>query len=218
MTQRRDPVVGVDFDDAEHLAVEASGLAGGERETREDEALSAGRDDGRRHRMCTRGRRWPAGLRSRRPDRVGSRRSRPADDRRQRCRRPASPPWRPSRGPRSAPEALVHLACRVFQSSALGGLSWSNRASAASRSVSSKTSQRLIRSPSTVQKLITAPLGVEALVRGPMRHRGDDCSKVVQPMHNLDRSCACPARGPTRHGCMRSSPRARTMSPAGGRC
>ena len=45
---RRDPVVGVDLDDAEHLGVERLGplVAARETDTTEDEALPAGRDDG----------------------------------------------------------------------------------------------------------------------------------------------------------------------------
>ena len=48
---RRDPVVGVDLDDAEHLVVEAPRTSRGptNRITNEGEALPAGRDDGRRY-------------------------------------------------------------------------------------------------------------------------------------------------------------------------
>ena len=49
-TTRRDPLVGVDLDDAEHLGVERLGplVAAREAVTTEDEALPAGRNDGRR--------------------------------------------------------------------------------------------------------------------------------------------------------------------------
>ena len=59
----------------------------------------------------------------------------------------------PVAGREVRPEALVHLACRVFQPRRRR-LSSSNLASAASRSASSKISQRLIRSPSTVRMSI----------------------------------------------------------------
>ena len=46
---RRDPLVGVDLDDAEHLGVERLGplVSAREARTTEHEALAAGRDDGR---------------------------------------------------------------------------------------------------------------------------------------------------------------------------
>ena len=49
-TTRRDPLVGVDLDDAEHLGVERLGplVAAREEDTTEDEVLAAGRNDGRR--------------------------------------------------------------------------------------------------------------------------------------------------------------------------
>ena len=48
--ERRDPVVGVDLDDAEHLGVERLGplVAARQADTTEGEALPAGRNDGRR--------------------------------------------------------------------------------------------------------------------------------------------------------------------------
>ena len=50
-TRRRDPVVGVDLDDAEHLGVERLGplVAAREADTTEGEALAAGRNDCRRY-------------------------------------------------------------------------------------------------------------------------------------------------------------------------
>ncbi len=83
-------------------------------------------------------------------------------------------------------EALVGTWLAAFSSRGAGRLSSSNRASAASRSASSKISQRLIRSPSTVKNRDLSPLGVEALLRGPLRRMGDDRSEVAQPMHGLD--------------------------------
>ena len=74
----------------------------------------------------------------------------------------------------------------AFSSRGAGRLSSSNLASAASRSASSKISQRLIRSPSTVEDVDHPPLGVEALLRGPCADVGDDRSEVAQPMHSLD--------------------------------
>ena len=76
-------------------------------------------------------------------------------DRRWKCRRPVSPPWRPSRGPRSTPGSARPTRLAAFSSRGAGRLSSSNLASAASRSASSKSSQRLIRSPSTVRSSTT---------------------------------------------------------------
>ena len=151
----------------------------------EDEALPAGRDDGRRHvrgpEVGDRPHVRDLGISTVSDSRVHH----PTAIVVQTCRRPASRPSRPSRGPRRTPEALVHSACRVFQSRRRR-LSSSNLASAASRSVSSNSSQRLIRSPSTVRSVDLAPLGVEALLRGPVRRMSDDRSEVAQPMHSLD--------------------------------
>ncbi len=74
--------------------------------TSENKAFAAGRNDLRRDIRHRRSRRPPAGLRSRHPDRVGSRRSRPAGDRRCNSRRPESEPSRPSRAPRSTPGSV----------------------------------------------------------------------------------------------------------------
>ncbi len=100
---RRDPVVGVDFDDAEQLDAECLGplVAARYADTSECEALPAGRDDGRLEFLA------PTSATARIfaicgiSTAVGSRRSPPGDDRHCKCRRPSSPPWRPSRGPRS---------------------------------------------------------------------------------------------------------------------
>ena len=74
----------------------------------------------------------------------------------------------------------------AFSSRRACGCSSSKRASAASRSASSKISTRLIKSPSTVRSRDHPPLGVEALSRGPIRYMGDDRSEFAQPMHRLD--------------------------------
>ena len=63
----------------------------------------------------------------------------------------------------------AHIRVAAFSSRGIGGLSSSNLASAASRSASSNSSQRLISVAFDRQKVDHAPLGVEALVRGPMR-------------------------------------------------
>ena len=94
-----------------------------------------------------------------------------------------------SRAAKYVQNALGHLACRVFQSSCLVGCSSSNRASAASRSASSNSSQRLMQVAFDRQNGDHPPLGVEALLRGPMRRVGDDRSEVAQPMHRLDVRC-----------------------------
>ena len=130
-------------------------VAARDADTKEGEALAAGRDDGRRHirdpdvgdRPQVRDHGIPAvsepGIHH--PTAIVVRR----------CRRPTSPPSRPSRGPRSTPGSARPLGLPRSPAAALGRLSSSNLASAASRSASSKSSQRLIRSPSTVRRSIT---------------------------------------------------------------
>ena len=127
----------------------------------------------------------PHVLRSRRLGRVGSRRSPPDGDRRWKCRRPISPPWRPSRRPRSAPEALDRSACRVFQPRCRPAEFLEPRERGVEvclvedfAAVDQVAFDRQERDP--------PPLGVEALLRGPMRRMGDDRSEVAQPMHSLD--------------------------------
>ena len=73
---RRDPVVGVDLDDVEHIGLERCATSG----ATEGEKLTASRN--RRSRLCCRSRprRLPAIRRCRHPDRAGSRRSRPDGD------------------------------------------------------------------------------------------------------------------------------------------
>ncbi len=101
--------------------------------------------------FLVRPRRSPACLRSRHLDRVGLPRPPPDGDRRWKCRRPVSPPSRPSRGPQSTPRSARLLGLPRFPAAAPARLSSSKRASAASMSASSNSSQRLIRSPSTVR-------------------------------------------------------------------
>ena len=120
---RRDPVVGVDLDDAEHLGVERLGalVAAREADTTESETLPAGRNDGRRYASAPDVGESPACSRSRHLDRVGSRRSRPDGDRRWKCRRPVSPPSRPSRGPRSTSRSARQLGLPRFPAAAPDG-------------------------------------------------------------------------------------------------
>ena len=69
-------------------------------------------------------------------------------------------------------EALVYSACRVFQlrcrSAELVESARARRRGLPRR----RLQQRLIRSPSTVRDADHPPLGVEALLRGPVRHCG----------------------------------------------
>ena len=74
----------------------------------------------------------------------------------------------------------------AFSSRRAGWFSSSNRASAASMSASSKTSTAVDQVAFDRENADPSPLGFEALLRGFMRHRGDDRSEVVQPMHRLD--------------------------------
>ena len=146
-----DPFVGIDFDEGEYLGVERVGplSLASQTSTTEDDAVPADRDDvdvtlSTRHQRCPQIVAISAFLRvePRRP--TTRRRSSPESP------RPASPPWRPSRGPRTRPDALVYLACRVFQPWRRP-ISSSNLASAVSMSCSSKSSQPLNSSPSTVK-------------------------------------------------------------------
>ena len=66
------------------------------------------------------------------------------------------------------------------------GLSSSNFASAASKSASSKISQRLIDVAFDHQNVDLPPLGGEAFVRNTMCHMGANRSDVVQAVHRLD--------------------------------
>ncbi len=85
-------------------------------------------------------------------DRAGFPRPPHDDDRRWKCRRPASPPSRPSRGPRSALRSARTAWLAAFSSRGACGCNSSKRASAASRSASSKSSNRETRSPSNAKR------------------------------------------------------------------
>ena len=113
-------------------------------------------------------------------------------------------------------EALVAWLA-AFSSCGAGRLSCSNFASAASRSASSKTSQRLTRSPRPSIRSIAPPLGVEALARGPVPDVGADRSEVAQPMHNLDVGSDVLAEVNPGTGGIGSPRLARTRVPDGGR-
>ena len=115
---RRDPVVGVDLDDVEHLGVERLGplVAAREADTTEDEALPAGRNDGRRHVRDPEVGDGPHVRDLRHPDRVGRPRSPPDDDRPvEMSSASISAMASQSRAAKYVLEALGHLACRVFQ-------------------------------------------------------------------------------------------------------
>ena len=83
-------------------------------------------------------------------------------------------------------EAFADPRRRVFQSACLRGLSCSNLASAASRSASSNSSQRVNLVAFDCQKVDLAPLDVETLLRSPLCRVGDDRSEVAKPMHGVD--------------------------------
>ena len=185
--ERRDPLVGVDLDDAEHLGVERLGplVAAREAGTTEGEALPAGRNDGRRH--------------VRDPD-VGDR-----PHVRDFGIPTASDPgvhdstaivdgnvvgqYLRHRGPVAGREVRLEALVTwlaAFSSRGAGRLSSSNLASAASRSASSNSSQRLIRSPSTVRRSISRHSASKPSCEVPCAALGDDRSEVAQPMHGLD--------------------------------
>ena len=168
---RRDPVVGVDFDDVREPRCRMPRAAGrGPRSgSREGEALPrvAMTSDvdvlRRRSRRSARNIGDCAHL-----DRVGPRHSRPDGDHRSTISSATSPPSRPSRGPRSSVrDALVHSACRVFQLRR-GRLSSSNLASAASRSASSNSSHATDQVAVDGRHVDLPPLGVESLLRGAL--------------------------------------------------
>ena len=169
--ERRDPVVGVDLDDARapRCGTPRAPGRGPSRPTTEGEALAAGRNDGRRH--------------VRDPD-VGGRPhvrdlgiptvSDPGvhhptaivdgDGRRPMISAMASQ----SRAAKhSQKRSYARLA--AFSSRGVGRLSSSNLASAASRSASSNSSAAVDQVAFDRQQVRSPPLGVEALLRGPMR-------------------------------------------------
>ena len=155
------------------------------RYTIEDEALPAGRDDGRRYVRGPDVGDGPHVRDLRHLDRVGPRRSRPDGDRRWNVVGQISAMASQSRAAKCAQKrSSTRLA--AFSSRGAGRLSSSNRASAASRSASSNSSQRLIRSPSTVKRLISRHSASKPSCEVPLRRLGDDRSEVAQPMHSLD--------------------------------
>ena len=82
-------------------------------------------------------------------------------------------------------EAFSHLACRVFQVRR-GLLSCSNFASAASRSASSKTSQRLTLSPSTVKRSIPRHSASKPSREMPCPTWVMTAPRLLEPMYSLD--------------------------------
>ena len=67
----------------------------------------------------------------------------------------------------------------AFSSRGAGGRSSSKRASAASRSASSKISQRYQVAVDS-RNVDHSPLGVEAFWRRPIRRIGEDCSELLR--------------------------------------
>ena len=127
-------------------------------------------------------------------------------------RRPESPPSRPSRGPRSTLEALVHSACRVFQPR--------HRPAEFVEAGERGVEVCLVEELAAVDQIAVhrhevdhPPLGLEALLRGPMRPMGDNHAKIAQPMHRLDVDPDFRRDVPAWRGRMRSYRRARTRSP-----
>ena len=114
-------------------------------------------------------------------------------------------------------EALIHLACRVFQPRCRPAELFESRDRGVQvclveyfAAVDHVAFDRENRDP--------APLGVETLLRGLIRRVSDDRSEVGQPMHGLDIDVEVLVPSPARRGCMRSGHRAPSLSPVGGRC
>ena len=114
-----DPVVGVDLDDGERprCGTPRAPSAPDDRLRVRTRRSPAGRNDGRRHGLRTRCRRSPASSRSRHPDHVGRRRSRPDGDRR--AEKSSASISRPcasqSRTAKYVQKRSYDSACRVFQ-------------------------------------------------------------------------------------------------------
>ena len=116
--ERVDPVVGVDLDDAKDLGVERLGplIAAREAGTVEDEALPAGRNDGRRYVLDPDVGDRPHVRDLGFPSAVGRRRPRPDGDRHWKMSSASISAMRvPVAGREIRQEAFGHLACRVFQ-------------------------------------------------------------------------------------------------------
>ena len=115
----------------------------------------------------------------------------------------------PVAGREVRPEALGHLACRVFQPRRRP----TELVEPRKRGVDVCLVEHLAAVDQVAfdrQKVDHPPLGVEALLRGPMCRLGDDRSEVAQPMHSLDVDLDVRRVVPGGAGCMRSCRRART--------
>ena len=182
----RDPLVGVDLDDAERLGAECFGPLVSAREavTTEGEALAAGRNDGRRHLLDAevgdRPHVYDLGIAT--VPEPGIHHATAI------VNRDVVGHHFGHRVPVAGREvASKRSSTRLaaFSSRGAGRLSSSKPASAASMSASSNISQRLIRSPSTVRSRSPATRRRSPLARS-LRRVGDDRSEVAQPMHSLD--------------------------------
>ena len=165
-------------------------------DTSEGEALPAGRDDGRRHvraRPSSRARMFA--ITASRPSRN------PAFTTRRRSSTKLSSARISAiaaqlRAAKYAKKRSTCSACRVLQPRRRPVAVPRTARVAASRSVSSNISQRLIRSPSTVRMSISRHSASKPSREVAMRRLGDDGSEVAQPMHGLDVDAACRALGP----------------------
>ena len=101
------------------------------------------------------------------------------------CHRRLSLPSRPSRGTRRRPKNRSAIWLAVFSSRRACGCNSSNRASAVSRSDSSKTSQRSIRSPSTVRSKTIRHSPSKPSGEAPFAVIGGDRSETTEPVHRL---------------------------------
>ena len=154
---------------------------------REGEAVAAGRDNGRLEVLDARGRRPLASSRFWHPDRVGSQRSPPGDDRHgEVVGHRASAMRVPVAGREHASGSARHTWLAAFSSRGAAVLSSSNLASAASMSASSKSSQRLIRSPSTVRTGSSRHSASKPSCEVPCAAWVTTAAEVAQPMHGLD--------------------------------
>ena len=184
---RHDPVVGVDLDDAEDLGVERRGplVAAREAVTTEDEALAAGRNDGRRDvrdpEVGDRPHVYDLGIPT-----VSDPRAHHAttivtaivvgQDLRHRV---------PVARREVHVESLVHLACCVFQPRRRPAELFESRERGVDVCLVEQF-ERLIRSPSTVERSIIRHSASKPCLRNPVCHLGDDRSEVAQTMHSLD--------------------------------
>ncbi len=119
----------------------------------------------------------------------------------------------PVAGREATSRSARQLGLPRFPAAALGRLSSSNLASAASRSASSNSSERLISRLRPSECGSSRHSASKPSCEVPCADMGDDRSEVAQPMHSLDVDLGCQASRPTRRGCMRSCRRARKLSP-----